>query len=177
MIMASGAGFRGQRAGPRPGRGRPGSRRPRISACRVSTMLVRPGSGRPSASWVFRPMMIGLPQVSLRKCFRSRGSFQGRAPSRPIRPSRLIATTSESFTRSGLLDGDLAAEGGMGAIADQSRTWSRSTLGQVGDRRIELQPGERQRLAAELLVDLVEMVRVDVRIAEGVHELAGRPGP
>ena len=32
-----------------------------MSACRVTTMLVRPGSGRPSDSYVLRPMMMRMP--------------------------------------------------------------------------------------------------------------------
>src|ERR1700722_1963140 len=54
---------------------------------RVSTMLVRPGSGRRGRlSQGLRPMITGLPRVSALKWARSVASRQGRAPSRPMTP-------------------------------------------------------------------------------------------
>ena len=60
----------------------------------------------------------------------------------------------------------------MGAIADQPDLLALD-LRQVGHRRIDLEAGEGQRLSLELRVDLVEVVRVDVRVSEGMNELPG----
>ena len=60
------------------------------------TTFIRPGSGRPMESQVFRPMMIGCPLVSLLKSFRSSGKCHGSWPSRPMTRLLAIATTALS---------------------------------------------------------------------------------
>ena len=60
----------------------------------------------------------------------------------------------------------------MGTVADQRDLVARD-LGEVGHGGIDLESGQGKGLAAELLVDLVEVVRVDVGVAEGVDEVAG----
>ena len=62
------------------------------SGCRVTTTVVRPGSGRPTASYVRRPMTRTWPSVSSLKSGSSSGRCQGRPPSTPITPLRATAT-------------------------------------------------------------------------------------
>jgi hypothetical protein len=64
----------------------------RRAASRVTTILRRPGNGRPIDSWVLRPMMIGAPMVVRLKNARSSGRRHGSWLSRPITPLRARAT-------------------------------------------------------------------------------------
>ena len=68
------------------------SPRKRRVASRVTTMLRRPGNGRPIDSCVLRPMMMGAPIVVRLKNARSSGSRQGNWLSRPITPLSARAT-------------------------------------------------------------------------------------
>ena len=57
--------------------------------CRVTTTLVRPGSGRNLAgmeSQVLRPMITGQPSVVRLKCAKSSGKCQGMVPLKPMVP-------------------------------------------------------------------------------------------
>src|SRR3990167_7050632 len=61
-------------------------------------MVGRSGRSRPVASYVFRPSIIVLPSVTVRKNVRSSGKSHGKpnlAPVFPIRRFRSIAATSE----------------------------------------------------------------------------------
>ena len=66
---------------------------PSMGVClRVSTMLVRPGSGRPMDSNVVRPMITGQPSVTRLKYCRSARRCQGIWPPRPMAPLSDTAT-------------------------------------------------------------------------------------
>lgn len=62
-------------------------------------ILRRPGSGLPIDSKVFRPIIIGDPNVIFLKCLRSADKCHGIWPSRPIMPLLAIATINDIFIR------------------------------------------------------------------------------
>ena len=72
----------------------------RQPASRVTTTLVRPGSGRPMDSCVFRPITAGLPVVTALKYACSPGMCHGMPPSLPIRRFRSIAIIIATSGRS-----------------------------------------------------------------------------
>ena len=62
----------------------------------VTTIDVRPGSGRPIESHVRRPMMIGRPIVRALNRFKSAESRHGNCPPRPMTPFSETAAISET---------------------------------------------------------------------------------
>ena len=60
---------------------------------RLTTMVVRPGSGLPIERKVLRPITTGLPMVMARKCTMSDLSRHGSPLSRPITPFSASAAT------------------------------------------------------------------------------------
>ena len=71
---------------------------------RLMTILVRSGNGRKRGgkdSQVRRPMMTGLPMVTVLKCARSSGARQGMVPSRPIIPASVCAQIAPRHGRAG----------------------------------------------------------------------------
>src|SRR5215475_4115559 len=152
----------------------PGAVKPRS---RLTTMVVRPFSGCSSDWNVLRPMITGLPMVTWRKCCMSDLSRHGSRLSRPITPFSAIATMR---TR------------GIGCTVSAMRRTSHRDLGldarvrivglerkvlvaegeQVGDRRIEAHARQGSGRALELQPRLLEMVQVEVGVAEGVDKLA-----
>ncbi len=64
----------------------------------VTTMLVRPGSGRPMLSNVLRPMISGLPIVIRLKCAKSDGSRHGIWLPLPITPFSATAAIMATAT-------------------------------------------------------------------------------
>jgi hypothetical protein len=60
---------------------------------RVSTIVVRPGSGRPMESYVARPITSVWPRVTRLKCAKSSGIRHGMSPSAPITPLDATAAT------------------------------------------------------------------------------------
>ena len=65
---------------------------PDQSELRVITTLVRPGSGRPIDSKVFRPITTGFPIVTCLKYFKSDGRCHGSWLSTPMMPLSARAT-------------------------------------------------------------------------------------
>src|SRR4051794_21620424 len=109
----------------------------------------------------------------------SSGRCQGIAPPRPITPLRataairVIATVRLLGARS---YGDGCPDAGVGVVADDRDVVEVEAV-DVGDRGVELETRQRTRLAVELDAGLLEVVDVEVGIAERVHELAGtQPG-
>src|SRR6476469_3043966 len=64
---------------------------------RVTTMLLRKGSGCPIDSKVRRPITTVLSRVTARKCLRSSGMLHGMSPSWPITPFSATAATWTIF--------------------------------------------------------------------------------
>src|SRR5437867_10294806 len=62
-------------------------------------------------------------------------------------------------------------DGRMRVVADQLKVIELETVYR-SDRALDFHLGQRTRFAAELLLHLVEMVRVDVQVAESVDEIA-----
>src|SRR4051812_3635158 len=128
-------------------------------------MLSRPGSRLPINSCVLRPMMIGLPQVSSRKRFRSRDSRQGKPRSSPMTWLRPIAAMIERGIRASKeLDGHLAAQRGMVLIPLQADLLKLDAV-DVRDRIVQHQASQGIRVAAQLLAHLLKMILVHMPIA------------
>ena len=60
-------------------------------------MLILLGKGRPMDSYVFRPMIIGLPEVKALNLFKSSGIFHGKELFLPITKFLDTAATAVSF--------------------------------------------------------------------------------
>src|SRR5690606_9887309 len=162
--------------------------------CRVTTTLVRPGSGRTLAgsdSQVSLPMTTGCPAVVRLKCAKSSGTCHGMAPPAPMtgRPaaSRACAQISPTTPRPprdpsdrdpsapGPSDSNRCLDAGMVLVADHLDV----LVGVVEDRRTgrEPQPRVRVGVARELRGHLLHVVVVDVAVAAGPYEVADRePG-
>src|SRR5919106_6477328 len=136
-----------------------------------TTMFCRPGKARPIDSWVLRPMIIGLPMVMRRKCFRSAGKCQGRSPLVPMARRRSIATTIDTFMsgqerryRSLIgLHCDRRRDLRMALIPHQPKVF----ITEIGDSailRIDHHAGWWIGFAGQLFINLLEMVEIDVRI-------------
>ena len=118
-------------------------------------------------------MITGLPSVSGRNSARSDFSRQGRAPSRPMTP--LAARATGPRVRSAAIfasDRDRRLDRPDGRVALE-RSTSASSKAKMSRARRQAQGRERAGARAQLPPRLVEMVEIEVRIAERVHELAG----
>ena len=73
------------------------------SSERVSTTVVRPGSGRPIESQVARPMTSVWPRVTSLKCAKSSEIFHGMSASAPITPFSATAATIVTRRPAGVL--------------------------------------------------------------------------
>ena len=84
---------------PRPRRGsaRASTPSPRHIRSRVTTIVVRPGSGRPIESYVFRPMISTWPMVRLLNRCQSSGIRQGMSSPAPITPLRATAAIADDL--------------------------------------------------------------------------------
>ena len=149
----------------------PSSARPGL---RLTTMLRRPGSGLPTSSQVLRPMMIAWPIVTFLKCFRSSGMRQGTLPSLPMTPSSPMATTIASGAARRRSYRDLGRDVRMRVVA-----FDREVLEAEGEEILRLgidasAAGACRGSRVELELRLLEVVLVEVRVAERVHEVARR---
>ena len=120
-------------------------------------------------------MMSGLPQVSARNRFRS-------LLSRQIRP---VVAADDAVVGDGGDDGER-----LDGISHRHRRPDRRVrlvaldrdvlVAEIEDRahrRVQPQARQRPRLARELEARLLQVVQVEMRVAEGVHEVAGLEGP
>ena len=128
-------------------------------------MFSRPGSGRPMLSQVLRPMTSGLPIVAALNRLRSVGRRQGNPLSRPMTPFSAMATN----TAISMSDRDRRPDRRVGDVVVQPEIVEAEGE-QVVDLGIDPHPRQRLGRAAELLARLVEMVGVEVRVAERVDE-------
>src|SRR5689334_19170892 len=113
-------------------------------------------------------MMTGWPIVTRLKYARSAGRRQGRALSRPMTRLRAMATTSDRITASNRdrrLDRRVRVVSLEAEVVEGERE-------EVLHRRVEVHHGKRARRARELLARLLEVVEVEVRVAQRVHEIA-----
>src|SRR4051812_11802036 len=139
---------------------------------RVTTIVGRPGRGRPPMeSKVRRPMIIGCPIVSALKRRWSAGRRQGRRLSMPM--ARLAAMAAIRVILIGSSYGDRRLDRGMRIITAESEVLV-VEIEQRGSRRIEGHRRQWPGLAGELQAGLVQVVAVEVGIAQGVDEVAGR---
>src|SRR5215469_2681568 len=148
---------------------------------RLMMMLVRPGSGRlVKDRKVLRPTTTGLPQVRARKRCISDLIRQGSAPARPMTPLRATAATRTMSIRRlpsrpaepAHADShrDLRLDMRMGIVAFESEVLI-AEREQVAHRR-EPQGRQRTRRARKLRPRLLDVVQIEVRVAEGMDELA-----
>src|SRR5271155_4058670 len=116
-------------------------------------------------------MITGLPSVSALNIAKSDFSRHGRPPARPMTPF-LARATGPRVRVTGMgcaSNGDRRLDRGMGPIALQTEILVIEAE-QVGlGRQHEIR--ERVRRACELQLRLIDMVQVEVGVAEGVHEL------
>ena len=154
------------------------------SGSRLTTMLVRPLSGAPIDRKVLRPITTGLPMVTLRKCASSDLSRHGSRPSEPMTSLSATATTRVisdrrcDLRREGLppplrSHRHLGLDVRMRLVADEREVLERKRE-DVGHRRIEPHVRQRARRARQLQPRLLEMIEIEVRVAERVDEFAGR---
>src|SRR5512141_1477726 len=169
------------------------------------TMLVRPGSGRPSDSKVLRPIRMGWLRVSALKWARSSGRRQGRRFSMPMTPFLASAAMTLILGLFGLMTSRLLCLGtcpstGSGrtvprfAPTHHLRLAAHSHRHRRLDRRVRVVAAEgeileaegedvahlriqrhrrqRARLAGELLARLVEVVEIQVGVAQSVDGVA-----
>src|SRR5690606_4700321 len=174
----------------------PSARKPRS---RVTTTLRRPGSGRPSDSKVLRPMTTVWPMVVSRKNRMSSRSRHGMRPPRPMTPFLLRATIMCTRRREGVP----RPSSGAGCAAPSRPARSPPVIPRLRlsyrdlafDVRVRIVifnddvlvaevvdgphvPGEAQRgqgpgLPGQLQLHLLDVVAVNVHVAESVDELAG----
>src|SRR5690606_28506384 len=136
------------------------------------TMLRRSGSGRNRSgndSHVRRPMMTGDPDVARWKYARSSGTCQGMPPSAPSTPPRACAQIARSVTAS---DRHCGADRRVVLVADEREVVV--VVLEDARRLRDLERRVRERVARELLGDLLAVVVGDVAVAAGPDELARR---
>src|SRR3712207_4722760 len=97
----------------------------------------------------------------------SPGTRQGMPPSAPMTPLRATAATSVTVIGGSYRDGRLDARVRVVALDRDVLEVERVEL---GDRRVQPQGRQRPRLAGQLEPRLLEVVGVEVGVAEGVHE-------
>src|SRR5205807_1491237 len=107
-------------------------------------MLKRCGSGQPSSMAVFRPIMIGFSQVSVRNRFRSLGKCQGRPVSMPITPLAATAAMRETIILCPL-HGDLALERRVTLVVREPESVELDVV-DAPQARVDFEPGQRKRL-------------------------------
>src|SRR6185312_2118323 len=122
-------------------------------------------------------MMIGLPIVKRRKVFKSDDCRHGNPPSRPITPFSATATTSDisgrSMTRLRLsgrfaarrLDCDRRLDVRMRVVPRQREIFKLEIEDRI-NRRVDRHRRQCARAPLELLVGLLEMIDVEMRVAE-----------
>src|SRR5690606_27075643 len=111
--------------------------------------------------------------VSALKRASSAGMRQGIALLRPMTRLRLIATMSAmrggAVAMPGPSDRDRRLDRGVRVVAGQLEILVAEGE-QIPDLGVELHPRQRARLARELLARLLEVIEVQMRVAEGVNE-------
>src|SRR3712207_818332 len=125
------------------------------------------------------------PSVSALKCFCSPGTRHGMSSPVPITPFSATAATSTTRLPPGVMPDSCLAHAwlipgsyGDGCLDPRVRVVALDldvleVEGvQLGDRRVEHQHGQLTRLAGELQLRLLEVVRVEVGVPERVHEVA-----
>src|SRR5690606_25670566 len=141
----------------------------RKSRSRVTMILGRPGSGFfGSESQVLRPITMGLFMVTRLNHAMSPESRQGIALSRPITPFAATATMSDMTG----IPSDRHGRGDMRMrfVAFEAEI----VIGEVEDRLhigIDVHARQRARFARELQIRLLQMIEIEMRVAEGMDEL------
>src|SRR5690606_15757970 len=127
-------------------------------------------------SKVARPISSTWPIVTALKWAISPGIRQGMSPASPITPFSATARTwttrlPAAVVMTGLSSGErgVAQRGRVGALDRDVLELERV---QRGHRGVQAQRGQRPWLAGQLEPGLVEVVEVEVSVAEGVHEVA-----
>src|SRR3989344_8167900 len=140
---------------------------------RVTMMFRRTGSGRPMDSYVLRPMITGWPDVIFLKRWRSSGMCHKSLFAFPI--ARFAAAIALMILTRGLF---------MANILDSNRRfdwWVRigplqrkvleAKTENILHIRIDRHTRQRTRRARKLFTHLVDVVVIDVHVAERVHKI------
>ena len=128
-------------------------------------------------------MTMGWPLVVRLKKARSSGRCQGRSPPRPMMRSEVMATRPVrwrglvigllviGYWERGGLDRDGGLDVGVGVVVFEFEVFEGEGV-DVADGGVDGEGGEGAGVAGELEAGLVEMVGVEVEVAEGVDEVA-----
>src|SRR5688500_11659561 len=153
--------------------------------CRLTTTLSRPGSGRQRSgmvSQVLRPITTALrvpgtavSDVILLRCERSAGSFQGIPPAAPIPSPRSAATTASNSTGPSSFmvfpsHRHIELDEGMMPVSLEDDVLEADLVDRHAGR--QAQAGQRERLARQLHLQPLDVVEIDVGVAQHMDEVS-----